>query len=126
MPKKPSIPMMTNFASSQTSVMGDYCNITRVTFVTGTYSDDEVSIRTGTFSVPCGFYFTNGQIKEAGLVKMVDYDAVLRIPTNQTIFITDEIELVEKCMVHVSGTFLPTEFPQIGATAQIIHLKRTK
>jgi hypothetical protein len=93
--------------------------------VTGTYSDNEVSIRTGTFSVPCGFYFTNGQIKEAGQVKMVDYDAVLRLPTNQPIYITDEVELVEKCMVHVSGTFLPTEYPEIGATAQIVHLKRT-
>ena len=124
MARKPTSSQLTKFADEQTDVMGDICNITRITTAVGTYSDDEVLTSTGTLSLPCGFYFTNKQINSGGELKLVDYDAVLRLPTTQTINMSDQIALVKHGGVGVSGTFQPFSAPDMGISALTVKLKR--
>ena len=125
MPRQPSNTMLFGTQKAQSDVMGDLCTILRTSYVTGTLSDDDVSLATGTLQGVCGFYFTNGQIKQNGQILLVDYDVVMRLPIWTPIFLHDQIVLVEKGTTTVSGTFTPTELPEIGATVQTVHLKRT-
>lgn len=125
MPRYPSSTALSRYKTAQSDVMADLCNIYRVTRATGTYSDDDVTLTTGTYQAHCGFYFTNGQIRVDGQVLLVDYDVVLRLPLTTPVFLTDQIVLSKKGTTFVSGTFLPTEEPEFGPTAQTVHLKRT-
>lgn len=110
--------------SLQTDAMDDLCHIAHITRSSGTYSTQSTETRSLVTGVACGIQFTNGQIKQGGQVLLVDYDAVLRLPANQPIFVTDEIELVEKGEYVVTGTFRPASNPVVNNSVQRVQLKR--
>lgn len=74
--------------------------------------------------VPCGFDFTNGQLRQGSQVLLVEYDAVLRLPSNQPLLITDEVLLIEKGVTVVSGTFTPVSYPTVNSSVQKVNLRR--
>lgn len=119
-------PNLSAIKNVQRRAMDDLCNIYRVSRVSGTYSDDETEIVTGTFSLPCGIEFTSGQIKDRGQVLLVDYDAVLRLPLEPAVNVTDRIELIEKGDTVISGSFMVHAYPKFNSTVQIVQLKRVK
>jgi hypothetical protein len=123
MPRKPSVSMQYGMQNAQNSVMDDICIINRATMITGTYGMENVYV-TGTPNV-CGFFFTNGQINQRGQVSLVDYDVVLRLPAWTPVSLDDRIVLLQKGTIQVSGTFAPSELPEIGMSAVVVHLKRT-
>lgn len=108
----------------QAETMDDRCNIVRVSFSSGTYSTQGTETRTMVSGVACGIEFTGGQIKQGGQVLLVDYDARLRLRADQPVFITDEIQLIEKGEFIVSGTFRPYSQPVVNSTVQHVPLKR--
>jgi hypothetical protein len=111
-------------ASTQSEAMNDLCTIYHVSYVTGSYSDDETQVLTGTFNVECGIQLTNGQIQERGQLLVVDYDAVLRLPSSQLVGLDDRIVLTEKGNTQISGTFMVHGYPVVNSSIQHIKLKR--
>jgi hypothetical protein len=110
--------------SSQLVLMDDLCNIIHIVRSSGTYSTSSTETRSMVSGVVCGFQFTNGQITKGGQVLLVDYDAVLRLPSSQPVFVTDEVQLMEKGDTMVSGTFRPASNPVVNSSVQRVLLKR--
>ena len=110
--------------SLQMDAMDDLCHIAHITRNSGTYSTHSTETRSLVTGVACGIQFTNGQIKQGGQALLVDYDAILRLAASQPIFVTDEIELVEKGEYAITGTFRPASQPVVSSSVQRIHLKR--
>lgn len=108
----------------QLDVMDDVCNIRHISFSSGTYSTQATETLTIVSGVACGFEFTGGKILQRGQASLVDYDAVLRLPTSQFIETSDEIELIEKGEFIISGTFRPYSAPITNSSVQIVQLKR--
>ena len=108
----------------QKSVMKDVCNIKHVTLSSGTYSTKTTKSYTIVSGVACGIKFTGGRLVQSGQTILVDYDAVLRLPASLPIYMTDEIELVEKGDTIISGTFMPYAQPVVNSTVQHVQLKR--
>lgn len=115
----------------QADTMDDLCNIYHTTFASGTYSTHGTSIRTGTFNISCGIEFVGRLVKpmeqtsqQSEQIGLIDYDVVLRVPSTQTIFMSDEIELIEKGVTTISGTFKPVDAPKTSSSAQKVMLKR--
>ena len=113
-------------ATIQAQSMNDLCNVLRYTYVTGTYSDDEVEVVTGSYSVPCGINMTGGSKVERGQLLLVEYDVTLRLPLTTTLDTNDRITLVEKGNHAVSGTFELYSSPQFNSSVQIAQLKRVE
>jgi hypothetical protein len=109
----------------QSDAMNDVCNIHHITLSSGTYSTKITRTDVIVSGVACGIRMINGQLQQAGQTVFVTYDALLRIPANVTVTITDEIELVEKGVLVVSGTFKPQSIPAVNSSVQHIPLKRT-
>jgi hypothetical protein len=74
--------------------------------------------------VACGFMFTNNGIRQSNQLSLVEYDALLRLPDDQPVLITDEIQLLEKGEFMVSGTFRPASQPVVNSSVQYVQLKR--
>lgn len=110
----------------QADVMNDLCNIYTVTMVSGTYGTNTTKVRVGVTNIPCGIHFTNGATVERGQVLLVDYDVLLRIPSDRQVSISSEIELVEKGETVVSGTFNLYAEPKFNSSVQLLQLKRVK
>lgn len=110
----------------QDSVMDDICHIRHITFSSGTYSTKSTEVYTSVTGVACGIQFTGGKLVQRGETILVEYDAILRLPANQPIFMSDDIELIEKGETIVSGTFKPFAYPVVNSTVQHVTLKRTK
>lgn len=100
----------------------DICNILHTSYTTGSYSDDEVAVITGSYNVSCGFYMTNGQMRKSGQLVLVNYDAIVRLSLEQTVDIDDQIELVQKGGQLVSGTYVPQSPPEIGPSVITVRL----
>lgn len=111
-------------ASVQADAMNDLCNITHVTFSSGTYSTQGTETRVMVSGVPCGIDFTNGQVVQRGQALLVDYDAILRLSASQSVLLTDEIQLVEKGEFVISGTFRPSSQPTVNSSVQKVPLVR--
>lgn len=111
-------------ASVQADAMNDLCNITHVTFSSGTYSTQGTETRVIVSGVPCGIDFTGGRVVQRGQALLIDYDAILRLSASQSILLTDEIELIEKGTFLISGTFKPYSYPVVNSTVQHVTLKR--
>lgn len=125
--RKASSRQLQHNQDAQSAVMGDLCNIYRLTFVTGTYSDDESYTTSGTFNVPCGIHFENGQVRQVQgneQVLLLDYDVMLRLSASQTVLMSDDIQLVEKGEFVISGTFQPSSQPTVNSSVQHVPLKR--
>lgn len=122
--RKLSTKELSRLRDAQAEAFNDTCNIFRVTKTAGTYSDDETTIITGTFSVPCGFEFVNGQINEGGQFILVPYDVILRLPTGTFIDTNDQIQLLSKGDIPVSGTFIPANALEIRHSIAKMALKR--
>lgn len=119
--------MKANFLSLkkvQNLVMDDLCNIYNVTRSSGTYGNN-VETRAYSYSgTACGIRLTNGQIMVRGQVQFVDYDCILRIADTVVVHEDDEIDLVEKGVFVISGTFKPYSAPVVNSSVQHITLKR--
>lgn len=111
-------------ASVQADAMNDLCNITHITFSSGTYSTQGTEARVMVSGVPCGINFTSGRVVQRGQVLLVDYDAILRLSDSQPVLLTDEIQLVEKGEFVISGTFKPYSQPTVNSSVQKVPLKR--
>lgn len=110
--------------SQQASVMDDRCSIYTISRSSGTYGNN-VETRAYSYSgTACGIKLTNGQIMIRGQVQFVDYDAVLRLPDTIVIQADDEIDLIEKGLFQISGTFKPYSAPVVNSSVQHITLKR--
>lgn len=120
---KNNLPFLTR---KQNSVMEDLCHIHHISFSSGTYSTKSTEVRTSVTGVACGVQFTGGRLVQRGETILVEYDAILRLPANQPIFMSDDIELIEKGETIVSGTFKPFAHPVVNSTVQHVQLKRTK
>lgn len=108
----------------QNVVMDDLCNIHHITFSSGTYATKITEVDVVVSGVACGFHMTNGSITKLGETLVVEYDALLRIASSQPIGINDKIDLIEKGVTVVSGTFAPYSSPVINSSVQHISLKR--
>ena len=109
----------------QAFVMDDLCNIYHITLVSGTYGNSQ-EVRTAShLNVSCGIEFTNGKIVQSGQVMFVDYDCILRVADDVTILENDEVDLIEKGMFAISGTFKPYSAPVVNSSVQHVQLKRT-
>lgn len=111
-------------ASTQIEAMNDLCTIYHVTYVTGTYSDDETQVLTGTFNVACGIRLTNGQIQQRGQLLLVEYDAIVRLPSTQIVHLDDRFVLIEKGNTQISGTFTVYGHPISNSSVQHVQLRR--
>jgi hypothetical protein len=111
-------------ASVQADAMNDLCNITHLTFSSGTYSTQGTETRVMVSGVPCGIDFTGGNVVQRGQVLLVDYDAILRLSASQSILLTDEVQLIEKGEFVISGTFKPSSQPIVNSSVQKVQLKR--
>jgi len=109
---------------AQLSNMDDLCNISHVSRSSGTYGTQISETRTTVSNIPCGIDFTNGRIRQGSQVLVVDYDAILRISASQTVLLSDEIQLIEKGNIQISGTFKPNSQPTVNSTVQLIPIKR--
>ena len=108
----------------QADTMDDLCNVYRVSLSSGSYGNNVETRSLVASSVPCGIQFTNGQTKESGQVRIVDYDCILRVADGVTILMTDEIDLIEKGQFAISGTFKPFSAPTVNSSVQHVQLKR--
>ena len=109
---------------SQAESMQDTCHIQRPTMASGTYGNSTetlVYLHSGTL---CSFQFTNGSIREAGQILLVNYDVRLRLPSTVDIRLQDEVTLVEKGNTLVSGSFRPSQLPMVNESVQYVTLKR--
>ena len=123
MSRIPSSSLLYRTQDAQTDVMGDLCNLLRMSFTQDSYGDPIEGV-TGTYSVPCGIIFTNGMVTERNQVFLVEYDAILRLDVTQSVQLTDRFQLVSKGTTMVSGTFEVFGYPKIGPTATTVLLKR--
>ena len=110
--------------SSQAESMQDTCHIHRQSMVSGTYGNNVEVLTAYATGTMCSFQFTNGTLRQAGQVILVDYDVSLRIPSTVSIRPSDEVTLVEKGNTLVSGTFRPHGMPIVNEMVQYVKLKR--
>jgi hypothetical protein len=116
---------ITRLQSLQSAAMDDVCHVISVTLSSGTYGNT-VETRAYVYSgTPCGIEFTNGKIIRRGETEFVEYDAILRIANDKVILMTDEIELIEKGVTVISGTFKPHSAPVVNSSVQKVLLQRT-
>jgi hypothetical protein len=121
---KPSDAALARLQRHQNGVMDDLCCIVHVSRSSGTYSTQSTETRTMVSGVACGIQFTNGQLKQGSQVLLIEYDAILRLPSSQPVLITDEIQLIEKGVTVISGTFRPVSYPVVSSSVQHVNLKR--
>jgi hypothetical protein len=124
MTRSPSDATLRRLQLHQNGVMDDLCCIVHVTRSSGTYSTQSTESRTMVSGVACGIQFTNGQLKQGAQVLLIEYDAILRLPSSQAVALTDEILLIEKGMTEISGTFRPVSYPVVSSTVQHVNIKR--
>lgn len=115
---------LSRISSVQSDAMNDRCNIIHISLSSGTYSTQGTETRSMVSGAVCGIEFTGGQIVERGQTLFVEYDAVLRVSASQPIFVTDEIQLIEKGVYVISGTFKPYSQPVVNSSVQHVLLKR--
>lgn len=116
----------TRLADVQADAMNDICHIHHITFSSGTYSTKSTETRTSITGVACGIHFTGGQLVQRGETIFVEYDVILRLPANQPVLLDDDIELVEKGIYLISGTFKPYSMPTVNSSIQHVQLQRAK
>ena len=115
---------LTRLKRIQADVMDDVCHIYRVALVSGTYGNNVESRSLFASGVACGIQFTDGKIVQRGETLFVDYDAILRIADTVPITTNDEVELIEKGVTMISGTFKPFSAPTVSSSVQHVQLKR--
>jgi hypothetical protein len=115
---------LSRLSVEQADAMGDLCHIYHVSLSSGTYGTRTTESLTIVSGVACGIQFTNGRTVQSGNLLLVDYDALLRLPTSVVLSMGDEVELVEKGELLVSGTFKPYVQPVINSSVQHVQLKR--
>lgn len=111
----------------QEGVFNDLCNIYQVFFVTGSMSDDETYVTSGTMNIPCSIEFNNGrfrQMRDNPQLLILDYDVMLTVSADVPVRSDSDIVLVEKGQFLVSGTFQPSSQPTVTSVVQHIQLKR--
>lgn len=122
----PSDSELSKLMDTQASAMGDLCNIHQVSFASGTYGSQTEETRTTVSNVPCGIQFTGGGIVQRGQILLVDYDVILRLAPDVEVGMEDDITLIEKGSIVLSGTFKPFAHPTVSSTVQHVLLKRTE
>lgn len=108
----------------QASTMDDRCVVYNIALSSGTYGNITETRTLFASGVSCGIEFTNNQIIQRGQTMFVEYDAILRVASDQPIAMTDEILLVEKGDTIISGTFKPYSYPVVNSSVQHVELKR--
>ena len=119
----PSDAEINKLKATQEDAMADLCHIYHITLSSGTYGNT-TETRTMVSGTACGIHFTNGQTIQRGQVLLIDYDVLLRVPLSQDIGLKDEVQLIEKGVSLVSGTFKLTSNPTVNSTVQHVQLKR--
>jgi hypothetical protein len=126
--KKISTAQLQRNVRFQLDAMDDLCNIYNISRSSGTFGTHSSQTRTIISGVPCGIDFPQNierNLKQGTeQLLLMDYDCILRVATDQTIQLTDEIELVEKGEILISGTFRPVNLPTVNSSVQKVQLKR--
>lgn len=123
---------LTRLQSEQVNAMDDVCHIYHVTRSSGTYGTHSTQSRTVVSGVACGIDFPKdvvrnlkqGNVQTSPQLLLMDYDCILRVAPSVSIKLTDEVELIEKGNLVISGTFRPVNPPVLNSSVQKVQLKR--
>lgn len=119
------LPLMvvSSLVTAQQWAMVDECEILTYTSTRDAYGQSDGGV-TGTVTSICGIEFTGGEVKIRGVSMAVEYDAIIRLPIDATVLVTNNIRLIKSAGKTISVLCEVFQQPQLTSSAQKVKLKR--